>query len=158
MTLHLAPPVSTIIMAVWGLCLGLSAGFATKKTYRIMREAEYRTRKRAELRAFIGANRKSTQEAFKDIWKTGHFNAAANENDTRRKTNNCQFLGSRSKPIPPITKVHIGLSALLIVVTAVLLLMNKYPAVIFLFIGIILGPPLVVALTDNIYPLEAIEE
>jgi len=48
-------------MATWGTCLGLSAGFAVKKVYRIMKDAEYRTRKRAELRAFIGADRRPTQ-------------------------------------------------------------------------------------------------
>jgi len=61
MTLHLAPPITTIIMATWGTCLGLSAGFAVKKVYRIMKDTAYRTRKRAELRAFIGADRRTPQ-------------------------------------------------------------------------------------------------
>jgi len=61
MTLHLAPPVTTIIMTVWGTCLGLFGGFIAKKAYRIMKDAEYRTQKRAELRAFIGADRRPTQ-------------------------------------------------------------------------------------------------
>lgn len=87
----------------------------------------------------------------------GYFNANAKDANTTKYTINWSFLGSRSKPPTPEAKVYVGLLVFcFITILAAYWIDNLMLG--FFCLGLILGPPLVLALADTFYPLEEVSE